>query len=478
MRTALPLFALLLQGVAQEPPPPEEAAPEGPPAGSLLLRDARLIEVAGASPREGVSILVVDGQIAAILEPGQEAEAERVVELGGATVIPGLIDSHVHVWLLQGEPFEELTSAERDRRLQRQLRAYVAAGVTTVVDACIYGDEAARIQGWLQEGASGPRMLTLAHSPVVPDSYLANVLPETSRIQESPEEVREYIRSEARYGHIGLKVALEDGVMKPIWAMPDEATLRAIREEAAAQGLPLFIHAMGAEETRLAVTLDPRVLLHSLREPDPVAIAAVAEAGVPVVATLNISDGFTLYLDPERLDDPTLRELAAPWDLEGLVNPELRSTSLVAVGQTSIPNMPAFLARWRFPQRVLMKKQREDNFAAASALYQAGVPMLMGSDAPAWPLMFSQIAGYSSIREMELLAEIGLSPEEVFAAATSRPAEVLELQDELGRIAVGRSADLVVLEADPLSTASAYRERRYVMRAGELRTPEEWLAGP
>ncbi len=107
----------------------------------------------------------------------------------------------------------------------------------------------------------------------------------------------------------------------------------------------------------------------------------------------------------------------------------------------------------------------------------AGIPVVMGSDAGAWPLVPSCFHGYSTIREMELLAKAGLDPRTIIEASTRRTAEMLGLQDEIGAVEVGRRADMVVLDGDPLADISAFRSIRWTIKNGEARTPSEWMEG-
>lgn len=76
---------------------------------------------------------------------------------------------------------------------------------------------------------------------------------------------------------------------------------------------------------------------------------------------------------------------------------------------------------------------------------------------------------------MELLAGAGWDPPSVIEASTRRPAEMLRLQDEIGVVEVGRRADMVVLDEDPFADISAFRSIRWTIKAGDARTPNEWM---
>ena len=130
----------------------------------LLIEHARLIDGTGTLPQEDVSILISDGRIERIEQQIFDPEAKKL-DASGLTVLPGLIDSHVHISSVPGAGYRG-DSLEVIRELQRfHLRAYLACGVTTILDTAIPVDEAHVIQSWLDAGHHGPRLLVLSNHP-------------------------------------------------------------------------------------------------------------------------------------------------------------------------------------------------------------------------------------------------------------------------------------------------------------------------
>jgi predicted amidohydrolase YtcJ len=189
---------------------------------------------------------------------------------------------------------------------------------------------------------------------------------------------------------------------------------------------------------------------------------------------MDITESALIEVEPARVDE-ALFQLLVPEALRlATQNPELQQASRIAMGDVALPGAPHWLTKRPVSGKILGKVAASHQ-ESVRLLRESGVKLVMGSDAPGWPVILNGVHGYSSIREMELLEAIGMTPLEALDAATTRATEMLGVQDR-GRIEVGTRADLVVHRQDPRSSTSAWRELSLVVLGGEARTPAEWLA--
>jgi len=100
---------------------------------------------------------------------------------------------------------------------------------------------------------------------------------------------------------------------------------------------------------------------------------------------------------------------------------------------------------------------------------------VIGTDTPGTPYFHCNFHGPTVLREIDLVAAAGLSPQEALAAATRVPAEMVGLGEELGTVEVGKKADMVVLDGDPLKDLSALRSIRWTIKDGVARSPLDWM---
>ncbi len=446
----------------------------------LLIRNARLIDGTGAAPRAGVSILVRDGVIAEIGDTAA-APAAPSLDVRGATVLPGLIDAHVHLKSGPGSFMREPTPEARSRLHPHHLRAYLACGVTTVLDAAAVPRVVREVRASLAAGNPGPRYLVLGPFLSPPNGYPAD--PNTSQSVATVEQLEAMLDEIQALGAVGVKVPVERG-WSPLAELPTHppAMLRAIKTGAERRGLSIYVHATSEADQLVALEMGGHALVHPIlyRDEDlsDAFVARMAREGTYQISTLSIMDAPLAKFHPERLRDPLLDLVVPAVELAAAREPgsgwvEMRSN----VG-TAAPWLPGFLrdavARWRFREHAqteaLQRSQR-----ALRRLHEAGVPIVVGSDTPYQDWAVYAFHGPSTLREIELVAQTGLSPMQALEAATRVPAEMLGLAHEIGTVEVGKRADLVIVSGDPLQDLRALRSILWTVRDGVVHTPREWM---
>jgi imidazolonepropionase-like amidohydrolase len=451
-------------------------------AADLLIRNANLVDGTGAPPRKGVSILVRGGRIA---EVAGEVSASDVPELDarGGFVLPGLIDAHVHLAWGPGSGLRESAPEKWGRFRAHYLRAYLACGVTTVLDAAAPAETVREIQSWLSAGNAGPRYLTLGPLLRPPGGYPASYPEGMWEPVSSVEEVEAKLDEVRSLGAVGVKVTIEKG-WSPLGDLPlhPPAVREAIRQGAAMRGLPIYVHATSEEDQELALDMGAHALVHPIQyRPDELSdafVARMARLGTYQITTFSVLDSVLVLHHPERLDDPLL-ELAVPEpELAAARDPEIGRASLRSMAREEGPWMPDLLrdlvVRYWFRETAQREALRRSQ-RAVRRLYEAGVPVVVGSDSPFRPSAVFAFHGPTTLREIELLGEAGLPPPAALAAATSVAARMLGLEHEVGTVEVGKRADLLIVRDDPWEDLGALRTIRWAIRDGVARTPAEWM---
>jgi imidazolonepropionase-like amidohydrolase len=458
---------------------------------SVLIRNATIINGKSEAPRKGVDVLVENGRITKIAVDIEHRGA-TIIDAEGMTVLPGLIDCHSHLQSvpgaqLRGDNLDALVGA---RRLQ--LRAYLAAGVTTVLDAAAPPSVLGDMRAYVEDTNLGPRIEGLApiftpeHGYFADDELRADHYPDLwPPIGEDLSLIDAQLEAAAPFAPIGVKVTVEDGYGPlPIWPLFDDETLAHIKSSAAEHDSPLFVHAIGADEYLRALTLEPRALVHGgfmESSPDDETLTAIHKSGATVISTLAITDMLLLIFQTQRLEEPWLVRLVPQAQRTAAADAEITETMIGMIMRQNSPDwVPDFVLRlitpWFYNERstaALLASQ----MAAIKAMYDRGVPIVMGSDMGNWPLFTSLFHAVGSIREMELLEQAGLPRAEVIVAATSRAANLLGKSNSIGSIEVGKRADLIIVDENPLEVGmQALREPAYVMKDGELRTPDGWMS--
>jgi len=110
--------------------------------------------------------------------------------------------------------------------------------------------------------------------------------------------------------------------------------------------------------------------------------------------------------------------------------------------------------------------------------HEAGIPIVVGTDSGSWPHFLNLLHGPTTVREMELLVEPGMEPAEVIASATIIPATMMGIEHEVGSIEIGKRANLLILEDDPLQDISSLKSLLWVVKDGKAWHPNDWLYTP
>lgn len=438
-------------------------------AADLLIEGGMLWDGTGAPRRGPVDVLVQGDRVVAVGEGLTAPAGARVLDARGATVLPGLIDSHVHLSMDPGAAWRSPPDAEatHQRALEAHLQALLEAGVTTVLDPAVLPAELARIRATLARGAPGPRYLTLG-TPFSPEGGYVSAVIEGFPGVSTVAEVDAQLNLVATQGTEGLKVTVEPGMVTRVWPLLAPELRLALRDGARARGLAVYAHAMTEATQALALDeLGATVMVHPPEEADAAFIARLAREGIYEMTTLAPTDAFLTPFEPARLFDPLIQALVPADERISARDPDVQEDFVRAATHQFMPRLPfpERLGQTRMARRIALARVRQTG-ETLRALQAAGVPLVLGSDSGNWPIIPHLFHGWATLREIELLGEAGLRPEEVLLAATRTPAKMLHREGELGAVLPGAAADLLIVEGDPLRDLSALRRRRWTVYGG------------
>ena len=424
MRAALIILVLAVTATTAQPPPPRPIAITG---------------VTVIDPNAGVSVpsmtvVIREGRIASAGAGVAVPRDATVIDGRGQFLMPGLWDMHVHLGFARESAFP----------------AFVANGVTAVRDL---GGDLAELDRWRTEVAAGSRVgpLIVRAGPMLigQDPLRFQVLIET------PAEGRDTVRRLRAAGVEQIKVK----------SMSRDAYF-AIVAEARALGLPVTGHiprTVSPEEASDAGQsvehVNTLVRRHVLDR--PAGIENLSREIALWRGTDEARELFQRFVRNGTFVDPTLvplERLSIRGEI-GLPDPDWRYTAASARAEAE----KFFPVRYdAAPQPRIHGADLREMLAVTRMMHDAGVKLLAGTD-----VSFINAPGFSLHDELELLVAAGLPPAAALRAATSNPAAVFP-KLETGSIAAGRRADLVLLDANPLTDIRNARRIRAVVLAGKL----------
>lgn len=401
----------------------------------IILQADRLIS--GDTILERPAVVIEHGQIRDITTQA-EAEAiqqgHHIISLPGSTLLPGLIDCHVHLnFPADGSPILDIKE-QSDTTLSAismdNARKAVEAGITSLRDCGGRQKLNVELRNAIENyGMAVPRLVTCGPPITITGGHCWFFGGEADGVAGVRRKVRELIKQDVNF----IKVmAAGGGTPNTLSWEPafSQEELNAIVEEAHLHDLKASAHCLNREATLRAVRAGFDQIEHAgflldrqgNQRYEPEVTEALTEAQVVVCPTLAVG----LYV------------LKCLEEREDLLAEEARQ-----------------LERWR--------RMLEQNVAQLAQMLEDGLRVVAGTDAGWRWTPFDALVG-----ELELMAEAGMSNAAVIEAATCEAAAALGIADSVGRLATGMTADIIAVKGDPLKELATLRQVNMVMKAGQV----------
>lgn len=418
------VLALLLPAVLTAQQPPAVTA----------IRAGTLIDGTGAAPIRDAVILVQGDRITAVGAGVAIPRGAAIIDLSAFTVLPGFIDAHVHLTgrvLGDGDwQHDELTDSPAERALRGALHARqtLAAGFTTVRDVGGSGLAAIALRNAVAAGwVAGPRIRAAGTSFGINGGHCdasagfwPGAFPQ-GRIEDGaadgPDEIREAVRYNVKYGADLIKICATGGVLSPTDSVGaqqyTEDEMRAAVEAARLLERPVAAHAHGTAGIKAAVRAGVTSIEHG-SVLDEEAVSLMRERGTWLVPTLMAGEAVVALAEAGRLPPAIAAKAQA-------VGPLMGRSLRLAIG--------------------------------------GGVRIALGTDAGVFP------HGRNG-HEFTLLVRSGMTPMQAIVAGTLNGAILLGMAQDVGTVATGKLADLVAVRGDPLTDIALLEAVAFVMQGG------------
>lgn len=438
----------------------------------MVFTGGTLVTVGKAPIRDSV-VIVRDGKIdcAGTRADCRAPQGAKIVDIAGMWITPGLIDAHVHYsqtgWgdgrpdafdVRTAYPYQKV-EALLENGPGRFHRAWLCSGVTSVYDVGGYPWTVTMAKG---AGADGPNVAAAGPLLSTIDFWLNLPAERQFVFMKDEATVRDAVRYLAAKKTDAVKVwyIVRSGSTAEEFA----PLVMAAGDEAKKNSLPLIVHATALPQAKIAARAGAQLLVHSVSDPiDEEFIALLKEKGTIYTPTLTVAGGYV------RMGDAIVARKAPEIDdPNGCIDRETRA-KVASTGSLDPSIVDPARASAR---RAAVEKAQAIEAANLRRLYEAGIPIAMGTDAGN-PLT---LHGPSVYAEMEAMQRAGLPARAVLDAATIGSARAMRRERELGSLEKGKVADLLIVAADPTADIANLRKVRYVVRGGVLRSLEELKA--
>lgn len=399
-------------------------------AKTVVVRAAHMVDVLAGRTIDNVQVVITDGRIASVGKAGDAVPAgAEAIDLGARTLLPGLIDMHVHLTsdprlsgyrgLAYTDNFWTVVGVANAKRT-------VEAGFTTVrnVGAGNFDDVALK-QGIEGGYIPGPRIVPATYALGATGGHCdstefpPSIKVPSPGIANSPDEFRAAVRKIRKYGAEVIKVCMTGGVLSKTDSVGGQQMsleeIKAVTDEAHMLGMRVAAHAHGTAGINDAI-----------------------RGGVDTIEHASLADDESFKLAKAK----------GAW-----LDMDIYNDDYILAEGTKNGLFEESLAK----ERMVGRKQRE-TFRAAHA---AGVKLLFGTDGGVYP-------NGDNAKQFAKMVEWGMTPMEAIQAATKSAAEALDKTADVGAIAPGRYGDIVAVDGDPLADVRVLEKPVFVMKGGEV----------
>ncbi len=457
---------------------------------SLLIQNVRIV-TADAEVSKPLNLLIENDRIREI--GSKQFHADRVIDGKGQYLIPGLIDTHVHLrdvpgLILQGDD-PALSKINQDALAQIP-KSYLYAGFTTLLDLASTSEVMDR---WNNQPLAPQAYFC---SPVIiPKGYPVANMPDV--VQQSPDLIRHYLHDKHSHsttsitdadqhspaelvaagkkeGAKCIKVFYEKGFGRnKNLPTPSEEIVRELVVQAHQHQLPVFLHANSYESYKFGLASGVDMMVHGLWNADPTInqtdltdiAKKLIKSGIAVQPTVQVIYGEQEIFNPDFFKQADLQHEipasllqwyqsdAGQWmknEMSGYFKSETPMTAAQQYQQVKSVYQPML-------ERVKI---------VSNQLKQSEQLLVFGSDTPSGPF-YTQFPGFNGRQEMNRWLEMGISLPQLFKAITIGNAKIIGLENEIGNIEKGKQADLLLLGKNPLEDITAYDSISWVILDGE-----------
>jgi imidazolonepropionase-like amidohydrolase len=413
---------------------------------TTILSGITLIDGNGGVPKTDVDLVIQGDRIGSILihhnthYPG----GSKVIDLEGKTIMPVMINAHGHLGYLKG--WTVTPDNYTKENIERQLKKYESFGIGMVLSLgtdreMIFGLRDSSRQGKLP----GAMFLTAGYGFGAPGGPAGVLMEKIFRPVTSEEAIHD-VRQLSLLKPDIIKMWVDDFGGKSPKIKPE--IYEAIIKEAHRTGLRVAAHIYYLEDARKLVAAGVDVLAHSIRdkEIDDALVKEMKLKAVVYIPTLSLDEyNFIYATQPSWMSDKFFQASLEPGVLDTL------KTEAYLKRQENDPDRQKKLADFQTALHNLQK------------IFKGGVKVVMGTDSGAQPV---RTQGFSEHLELELMVQAGLSPSEVITCATRRGAEFLKVNKLYGTLELGKKADFIILNDNPLVDIKNTRSIISVWRNG------------